>query len=99
MIPLSRTEQCAEITEALVNWCYNTKTHLDEARRLKALKKRLPDDSIKIRKWAIQTNFLITKMWKELHKAEPDLMEGESESYHNHIVAPSKFLDMIPDEA
>ena len=86
------------LKEAIVNWCWNTEKHLNEARRLKKEKIRLPSVFHKERRWEKQTQFLIAKIWKELHKAEPDTMEGTPENYfHSGLMCGNTFLDAIPD--
>lgn len=86
------------LKEAIVNWCWNTEKHLNEARRLKKEKIRLPSVFWKERRWQKKTQFLIAKIWKELHKAEPDTMEGTPENYfHSGLMCENTFLDAIPD--
>lgn len=83
--------------DAVINWCVNTEKFLNEARKLKKEKARLPPDvGLVIRRWEKQTNFLIAKIIKDM------LWQEEREvcnSYYNDLMAPSKFLDEIPEEA
>lgn len=80
--------------DAIINWCVNTKRFLDEARRLKAEKVRLPPKELMIRRWERQTNFLIVKIVKDMEWQE----NREKVSYYNDLFSPSVFLDLIPNE-
>ena len=75
----------------LLRWCINTECHLQEARRLKALSKRLPPIWPIQRRWIGQTQALLRRMAHEI--AQADGIEFE---YHNTIYPPY-FLASIPD--
>ena len=93
---LTYEEKTAMAMEAITNWCWNTETHLKEARRLKELKLRLPQTAEgPLRQWVTQTNWLIGKIQKELAKAEVDLMEDIGVW---PCISPLDFLDEIPEE-
>lgn len=82
--------------DAVINWCVNTEKFLNEARRLKKEKVRLPSKGLIIRRWERQTNFLICKVIKDMMWQEH---REVCNSYYNDLMAPSKFLDAIPDVA
>jgi len=92
-----------EALDALFNWCYNTKEHLDKARELKDLMdgaKRKVNVNLRSR-WHSNTRNLLRGMLKELHEAEPDTLENipyipfttEDRSFE------IEFLEMIPAES
>jgi hypothetical protein len=92
---LTAEEKHVIALEAIVNWCWNTQTHLNEARLLKSHKERRSMGGRQGRNWIRLTSFLIEKIQKELAKAEVDMME---ELGTWPIILPDEFLNAIPEE-
>lgn len=96
-------EEREDALDALFNWCYNTKEHLDKARELKDLMAgAIRKGKVSLRsRWHTNTRHLLQKMLNELHKAEPDTLENiphvpfttEESSFE------MEFLELIPAEA
>ncbi len=83
---LTLNERKAIALDALVNWCWNTETHLTAAR---ALKKERDANLRQYRAYV-----LIRTLVRELKRAEPDTAETVGEAWY---IDADAFLGAIPE--
>jgi len=84
-----------EVMGALVNWCWNTKKHLDKAREIMILRERTKDKKPRIGfpQWKQDVHALMRRMWLELKKAEPEFVASVGRP---SMPTAEAFLDTLP---
>jgi hypothetical protein len=80
---------------ALINWCWNTKKHLDKAREIMTLRERTKDKKPRIGfpQWKQDVHALMRRMWLELKKAEPEFVASVGRP---DMPTAEAFLDELP---